>query len=431
MTTIQLRRGTASEWTTLNPVLHVGEIGFEKDTNKHKIGDGVTTWSGLTYFVNETALSAFVSKWQAAKAYASGYITLSPDGKIIQRNTTGTSRSTYDTTEQAEWTVETGGVGSPGSPGPAGSAVVVYSGSLSTARPSTTFVVWEGFPSQPTNYVDGDLWLDPVADAALMSSAAAPTGTDGSDGDFWIKTGASPTLYGPKTSGSWGAGVSLVGPPGSPLTIQDQGASLATAATTINFTGAGVVSTGTGATKTILIPGNTALPPDPAVILGPSGTIRATANRMTAPMSAQSTVSGTLHLVGIALSAGDVISAANIRINSSYTSLTHAWAVLTNASRSVLAVSPDDTTGMFTGTSTKTWTFGSSYVVSTTGMYYVGIMIAGTGTIQAVTAGTTALSAPPIAAGASNTAQTTPPTVGTTMAAITAAGAPVPYIWLT
>jgi hypothetical protein len=42
---------------------------------------------------------------------------------------------------------------------------------------------------------------------------------------------------------------------GSALTVQDEGSSLATAATTINFTGAGVTASGTGATKTVNIPG--------------------------------------------------------------------------------------------------------------------------------------------------------------------------------
>jgi hypothetical protein len=48
-TRIQLRRGTASEWTTSNPVLSAGELGFETDTTKFKIGDGTTNWNGLNY----------------------------------------------------------------------------------------------------------------------------------------------------------------------------------------------------------------------------------------------------------------------------------------------------------------------------------------------------------------------------------------------
>ena len=42
---------------------------------------------------------------------------------------------------------------------------------------------------------------------------------------------------------------------GSSLTVQDEGSALATAATTINFVGAGVTASGTGATKTITISG--------------------------------------------------------------------------------------------------------------------------------------------------------------------------------
>jgi hypothetical protein len=39
------------------------------------------------------------------------------------------------------------------------------------------------------------------------------------------------------------------------LTVDDEGTPLATAATTLNFTGLGVTASGTGATKTITIPG--------------------------------------------------------------------------------------------------------------------------------------------------------------------------------
>ena len=50
-----------------------------------------------------------------------------------------------------------------------------------------------------------------------------------------------------------GDGSSLTGVSGSPITIQDEGSALSTAATTINFVGAGVTASGTGATKTITV----------------------------------------------------------------------------------------------------------------------------------------------------------------------------------
>jgi hypothetical protein len=47
---IQLRRGLASTWTSVNPVLAQGEIGIELDTYKFKWGDGVVAWNSLSYF---------------------------------------------------------------------------------------------------------------------------------------------------------------------------------------------------------------------------------------------------------------------------------------------------------------------------------------------------------------------------------------------
>ena len=44
---IQLRRDTAANWTTANPVLGQGEPGAEIDTGRLKIGDGVKDWKTL------------------------------------------------------------------------------------------------------------------------------------------------------------------------------------------------------------------------------------------------------------------------------------------------------------------------------------------------------------------------------------------------
>lgn len=46
---IQLRRGTAAQWTSANPVLAQGELGVELDTLKFKFGDGTSTWTALGY----------------------------------------------------------------------------------------------------------------------------------------------------------------------------------------------------------------------------------------------------------------------------------------------------------------------------------------------------------------------------------------------
>jgi hypothetical protein len=59
-TRMQQRRGTESQWGTANPILAAGEIGFEIDTNKFKIGDGINHWDDLDYFTSSSELLAIV-----------------------------------------------------------------------------------------------------------------------------------------------------------------------------------------------------------------------------------------------------------------------------------------------------------------------------------------------------------------------------------
>lgn len=46
---LQLRNGTAAQWLLANPVLAQGEVGWESDTFKYKVGDGLTAWASLAY----------------------------------------------------------------------------------------------------------------------------------------------------------------------------------------------------------------------------------------------------------------------------------------------------------------------------------------------------------------------------------------------
>lgn len=48
---IQVRRGTAVAWAAANPILALGEFGFETDTNALKMGDGVTAWNSLVSYI--------------------------------------------------------------------------------------------------------------------------------------------------------------------------------------------------------------------------------------------------------------------------------------------------------------------------------------------------------------------------------------------
>lgn len=46
---IQYRRGTAAQWSSVNPILALGEPGYESDTGKFKVGNGSSAWNSLPY----------------------------------------------------------------------------------------------------------------------------------------------------------------------------------------------------------------------------------------------------------------------------------------------------------------------------------------------------------------------------------------------
>jgi hypothetical protein len=80
-TRMQQRRGTAAQWVSTNggagPVLNAGEMGWESDTNKFKIGDGVNNWTSLDYFsdINSTVNPAFGSSITFEGATANDFET--------------------------------------------------------------------------------------------------------------------------------------------------------------------------------------------------------------------------------------------------------------------------------------------------------------------------------------------------------------------
>ena len=97
-TRMQQRRGTAAQWTSANPVLNAGEMGWESDTNKFKIGDGTNHWADLDYFAdtNSTVNPAFGTSIVFEGATADSYETTlqvtdpTEDRTITLPNVTGT-----------------------------------------------------------------------------------------------------------------------------------------------------------------------------------------------------------------------------------------------------------------------------------------------------------------------------------------------------
>ena len=52
-TVIQTRRDTEANWNSNDPVLALGEQGYDTTNNKIKVGDGSSEWSALSYLEAE------------------------------------------------------------------------------------------------------------------------------------------------------------------------------------------------------------------------------------------------------------------------------------------------------------------------------------------------------------------------------------------
>ena len=72
---MKLRQGTAGTWAALNPVLLAGEPGYETDTKRLRIGDGVTAFTSLPFITVDAAAYQPAS----AKLTALAALTLAAD----------------------------------------------------------------------------------------------------------------------------------------------------------------------------------------------------------------------------------------------------------------------------------------------------------------------------------------------------------------
>lgn len=75
---IQFRRGTSALWTSTGTVLASGEIGYETDTGKLKIGTGLLGWNALPYY----SASGITSLNDLTDVNLTGLI----DGSLIRYN---------------------------------------------------------------------------------------------------------------------------------------------------------------------------------------------------------------------------------------------------------------------------------------------------------------------------------------------------------
>lgn len=85
VTQIQIRRGTAAQWTSTNPTLAAGELGLETDTLFVKVGNGSSAWTALAY-INQYALPVLVQNQQTGTTYT--LVLADASNKLVELSNT-------------------------------------------------------------------------------------------------------------------------------------------------------------------------------------------------------------------------------------------------------------------------------------------------------------------------------------------------------
>lgn len=77
---MQQRRDTAAGWTAADPTLLNGELGFETDTYKYKLGDGTTAWNSLAYASSPDKLVEGNTEAEVVDTGSDGHFKVTTEG---------------------------------------------------------------------------------------------------------------------------------------------------------------------------------------------------------------------------------------------------------------------------------------------------------------------------------------------------------------
>ena len=201
------RRDSAANWTFNDPTLLAGELGYESDTGKWKVGDGSTAWTSLAY-IPGSQLSAYPLVDADIAAAAEIAVSKLADGsarQLLQTDAAGTG---------VEWTSN---VDVPGTLDVTGVATfdddVTIQGDL-TVNGTIGTGIWNGTTvatgyggTGQTTYTDGELLIgktDGTLAKATITQGSGVTITNG-DGTITIAaTGSGGTVTSVDVSGGTG-----------------------------------------------------------------------------------------------------------------------------------------------------------------------------------------------------------------------------------
>jgi hypothetical protein len=210
---IQFRRDSASAWTSVNPILSQGEAGFEFDTGRFKVGNGLSPWNSLPYSSGVTGPTGPSVTGPTGPTGAASTVTgptgqqgpqgptgpqgvTGPTGAIGAIGATGPTGSvgpTGPTGATGAASTVTGPTGATGAQGPQG-VPITLKGSKATVGelPATGNVLNDAWivDADGDVYVwDGTIWYS----AGQIVGPQGPVGPTGAQGDLGPQGNLGPT----------------------------------------------------------------------------------------------------------------------------------------------------------------------------------------------------------------------------------------------
>jgi hypothetical protein len=220
---IQVRRGTAAQWTSANPTLAAGELGVESDTNLFKFGNGSSTWTALAYANNSDVAIGEISQDAIntaltmgaglTKTYNDGAntITITVDSSVVALKTyvdstalTAKSEAIADAGTAADTKIETHRVDTTDVHGIADTSVLATATTVATAKSEAIAAAGTAADTKVSNGVtthnNDTTDVHGIADTSLLLTTTSTStvsnktlGTDLSAGGFKIVGLATPT----------------------------------------------------------------------------------------------------------------------------------------------------------------------------------------------------------------------------------------------